>query len=78
MGTRRRYRCVFNSLEECEEKLKKLKIEWTTSHKITHTVTEMTNSGIFNEEYIMDWEDKEGDEKSGYTVSHIGKQSSKR
>ena len=53
----------FNSLEECEEKLKKLKIKWPTSHKITQAVTEMTNSGIFNEEDIMDWEDKEEDEK---------------
>ena len=48
----------FNSLEDCEDKLKKLKIEWPISHKIVHAVTEMTNSGVFNEDDIMDWEDK--------------------
>ena len=48
----------FGSLDECEDQLAKLKIEWPISHKITHAVTEVTNSGIFSEDDIMDWEDK--------------------
>ena len=30
----------FGSLDECEDQLTKLKIEWPISHKITHAVTE--------------------------------------
>lgn len=48
----------FNSLDECEKKLKALEIEWPISHKITHAVTQMTTSGVFTEDDIMDWEDK--------------------
>lgn len=54
----------FNALEDCEDKLRKLKIEWPISHKIGHAVTEMTNSGVFNEDDIMDWEDKPEDDKT--------------
>ena len=54
----------FNSLEDCKEKLTKMKIEWPLSHKITHAVTEIANSGVFSEDDVMDWEEKDEDDKT--------------
>ena len=55
----------FNNLEQSEEELNDdYEIEYPIHLKILHAIKEMKDSNVFTEEQIMDWEDKEEEDKT--------------